>query len=116
MDTFEKLIKSVILFVFCLLNAIDMVQTAAFLRMGIEGNIFVLYHPQLWFVLKFAFTFGLPYGLYYLDAYVQAKEDEGFYAHLSRFIDVMYVTMIFADIFYLQLVMKNAKILGRILP
>lgn len=115
MDTFEKLIKSVILFFFCLLNAIDMVQTVAFLRMGIEGNIFVVYYPQLWFVLKFVFAFGLPSGLYYLDAYVQAKEDEGFYTHLGRFIDIMYVIIVFADIFYLQLVMRNTKILGGIL-
>jgi len=116
MDTFEKLIKTSVLFVFCFLNAIDMVQTMAFLQMGIEGNILAVSYPQLWFALKAAFTFALPMGLYYIDAYLETKEDEGLYAYLDRFVDFVYIMVFFADIYYLQLVMRNTRILGRLLP
>jgi len=116
MDTFEKLIKAFVLFVFSLLNAIDMVQTMDFLQMGIEGNILAVSYPQLWFALKAAFAFALPITLYYIDAYLETKEDEGLYAYLDRFVDFVYVIVFFANIYYLQLVMKNTRILGRVLP
>ena len=116
MDTFEKLIKTIALLVFSLLNVIDMVQTMAFLQMGIEGNILAISHPQLWFALKAAFAFALPVGLFYIDAYLETKEDEGLYAYMNRFVDSVYIIVFFANIYYLQLVMKNTRILGRLLP
>ena len=116
MDTFEKLIKAFVLFVFSLLNAIDMVQTIAFLQMGIEGNIFAVSYPQLWFGLKAAFAFALPVALYYIDDYLETKEDEGLYTYLGRFVDFVYVIIFFANIYYLQLVVRNTRILGRVLP
>jgi len=116
MDMFEKLVKTALLYAFCFLNAIDMVQTLAFLRLGIEGNLFVVYYPQLWFVLKFVFTFGLPVGLYRLDVYLEPKEDEGFFSYLKKFVAFVYLIVFFADIYYLSLVMRNISILGRLLP
>jgi len=116
MDTFEKLIKTLVLFAFSLLNAIDMVQTIAFLQMGIEGNILAVSYPQLWFALKATFAFALPIGIYYVDAYLETKEDEGWYSYLDRFVDFVYVIVFFANIYYLQLVVRNTRILGRVLP
>lgn len=116
MDTFEKLIKAFVLFVFSLLNAIDLVQTMVFLRMGIEGNIFAVSYPQLWFALKAAFAFALPIALYYIDDYLETKEDEGLYAYLDRFVDFVYVILFLANIYYLQLVIRSTRILGRVLP
>jgi len=116
MDTFEKLIKASVLFVFSLLNAIDMVQTTAFLQRGIEGNIFAVSYPQLWFALKAAFAFALPIALYYIGDYLDTKEDEGLYLYLDRFVDFVYVIVFFANIYYLQLVIRNTRILGRVLP
>lgn len=116
MDTFEKFVKTALLYAFCFLNAIDMVQTLAFLRMGIEGNLFAVYYPQLWFLLKFAFTFGLPVVLYRLDVYLEAKEDEDSFSYLKGFVAVVYFFVFFADVFYLSLVVRNISVLGRLLP
>jgi len=116
MDTFEKLVKTALLYAFCFLNAIDIVQTLAFLKMGIEGNLFAVYYPQLWFLLKFAFTFGLPVVLYRLDVHLEAKEDESPFSYTRGFVAIAYLFIFFADIFYLTLVMKNISILGRLLP
>jgi len=120
MDILEKLIKAFVLLIFSLLNAIDMVQTTAFLKMGIEGNILAVSYPQLWFALKAAFAFALPTALYYiddyLDTYLETKKDEGLYAYLDRFVDFVYVMVFFANIYYLQLVIRNTRILGRVLP
>jgi len=116
MDILEKLIKTAVLSAFFFLNAIDMVQTLAFLRMGIEGNFFVVYYPQLWFLLKFLFTFGLPVGLYRLDSHLEAKEDEGVFTFLNKFVAVVYIIVFFADVFYLSIILRNISILGRFLP
>jgi len=116
MDTFERLIKIAVLSAFCLFNTVDMVQTTVFLRMGIERNAFAVSSPPLWFALKVALTFGLPTGLYYLDTYLERKEDERDYTHMDTVIDFFYAIIFLADIFYLLLVMRNAAILGRILP
>jgi len=116
MDALERIIKTAVLSAFCFLNVIDMVQTLNFLRMGIEGNFFVVYYPQLWFLLKFLFTFGLPVGLYRLDSYLEAREDEGAFAFLNKFVAVVYIIVFFADIFYLSIILRNISILGRLLP
>jgi len=116
MYSFERLVKAMLLFVFSVLNAIDMAQTIAFLRMGIEGNIFAVAYPQLWFALKSIFAFGLPLGLYYLDLYLETKEEEGFYEYLNRLLGFFYIIIFLADLFYLQLVIRNTAILGRVLP
>jgi len=117
MEYFEKLLKHGILYAFCLLNAIDLAQTVAFLRMGIEGNPFVVYYPHLWFPLKFALAFGLPVGLYKLDLYLTKKEDESIISRLGSFVDLVYLTILLADVFFLFLVLKNTSILGgRLLP
>jgi len=84
--------------------------------MGIEENLFAVYYPQLWVLLKFAFTFGLPVGLYLTDVYLETKEGEGSFSYLKKFVAVAYLFIFLADIFYLTLVMKNISILGRLLP
>lgn len=102
------------LYIFCLLNAIDMAQTISFLRMGIESNPYAVYYPYLWFPLKFIFTFGLPLGLYKLDVYLEEKEDEGFYNFLRTLTGLTYFMTLIADIFFLYVVLRNITILGRI--
>jgi len=116
MDTLEKLIKASLLFAFCLLNAIDTAQTLAFLRMGIEGNLFARNNPQLWLVLKLAFTFGLPIGVFRLDLYLESKDDEGLFSYLKGLVSIVYLVVLFADIYYLSLVLRNTAILGRLIP
>jgi len=116
MDVFEKLVKTALLYTFCFLNVIDMAQTVAFLRMGIEGNSFVVYYPHLWFLLKFGIALGLPLGLYRLDVYLDAKEDEGFFSSMEMFVNFLYVIVLFADLFFFSLVLRNMSILGRLLP
>lgn len=116
MHTFEKLLKLISLAVFSFLNALDMVQTAAFLKMGLEGNPLVLNDPQLWFALKFAFTFGMPTGLYVLDVYTEVMEHAAFLRYLRAFIALSYLAIAWADIFFLSLVLRNISILGRVLP
>jgi len=119
MDMFEKLVKTTLLSVFCFLNAVDMVQTLAFIRMGIEGNLFVVHYPLLWAVLKASFTFGLPPILYLVDVYLNEKtdeDDESLFWYMKRFITMFYVIIFLADIYFLLLVSKNISILGRLLP
>lgn len=115
MDTFERALKTGILFFFCMLNAIDMVQTWTFLRMGVEGNLFAVNNPTLWFLFKAAISFGLPLVLYHLDAYLDDKSDEGLFSYLNRLVSLVYLTILFADIFFLILVLKNIHILGHLL-
>jgi len=112
MEYFEKLLKLGLLYAFCFLNAIDFVQTLAFLRMGIEGNLFVVYYPYLWFPLKFVLAFGFPMGLYQLDLYLTKKEDEGIISSLRSFVDFTYLIVLLADIFFLFLVLRNMSIQG----
>jgi len=116
MEPFEKLFKTSLLSMFGLLNIIDMIQTVSFLQMGIEGNQFVVHYPYLWFPLKLSFAFGLPIGLYWLDLYLDEKEDEGIFAFLKLSVYLMYLMVLLADFFFLSLVLRNARILGRLLP
>lgn len=115
METLEGILKRNLLYIFCLLNAIDMVQTVSFLRMGIESNPYAVYYPHLWFPLKFLVTFGLPIGLYKLDVYLEEKEDEGFYDFLRTFVGLTYFIILIADVFFLYVVLRNISILGRII-
>lgn len=115
METLEGILKRNLLYIFCLLNAIDMVQTVSFLRMGIESNPYAVYYPHLWFPLKFLVTFGLPIGLYKLDVYLEEKEDEGFYDFLRTFVGLTYLIILIADVFFLYVVLRNISILGRII-
>jgi len=64
--------------------------------------------------LKAAFAFGLPLGLYRLDAYLDGKADEGLLSYLNGLVNVVYVMILFADVFFLTLVLKNSHILGRL--
>jgi hypothetical protein len=116
MDAVERLIKSALLLAFSLLNVIDMVQTTAFLRMGIEGNPFAVHYPLLWFAFKASFALGLPVGLSLLDSYLDDKDDEGFYAFLEQVASALYVVIFVADIFFFLQVSKNTAVLGRVLP
>jgi len=117
MEYFEKLLKLGVLYTFSFLNAIDLVQTLSFLRMGIEGNSFVVYYPYLWFPLKCVLAFGLPIGVYQLDLYLTQKEDRGIISSLRSFVDLAYLIVLFADIFFFFLVLRNMSILGgRLLP
>ena len=117
MESFEKLVKSALLFAFCLLNVIDMIQTTAFLKMGIEGNLFAVYNPLLWSILKILFAFGLPVGLSLLDNYLDNKSGEGHYMLLKKVASALYVIIFFADIFFLFQVSRNTALLGgRIIP
>ena len=106
----EKFIKITLLSVFCVLNVIDMIQTLAALRMGIEGNPFVVYFPELWFPLKFVLAFGFPIGLYQLDLYLTRREDESIISSLRLFVDLTYLIVLLADIFFLFLVLRNMSI------
>ena len=116
MDVVERLVKSALLLAFSLLNVIDMVQTTAFLRMGIEGNLFAVHYPLLWFAFKTSFALGLPIGLSLLDNYLDDKDDEGFHAFLKQFASALYLVIFFADIFFFMQVSKNTAVLGRVLP
>lgn len=110
----ERVLKKGLLYVFCLLNAIDMAQTVSFLRMGIESNPYAVFYPYLWFPLKFLFAFGLPVGLYQLDIYLDEKEDEGFYGFLKSLVGLTYFMILVANIFFLSIVLRNMAILGRL--
>jgi len=110
----EKLIKITLLSAFCIVNAIDMIQTFAFLRMGIESNSFAVNYPSLWFPLKIALTFGLPLGLYRLDVYLKSRKSEGFLWYLKWFVILTYASILLADILYARLILRNMSILGRL--
>ncbi len=117
MESFEKLAKSALLFAFCLLNVIDMIQTTAFLKMGIEGNMFAVHNPLLWSVLKASFAFGLPVGLSLLDNYLENKNGEGLCVLLKQAASALYIIIFLADIFFLFQVSRNTALLGgRIIP
>lgn len=113
METFERILKQGLLYVFCLLNAIDLAQTLSFIRMRIESNLFAVYYPHLWFPLKFLFTFGLPIGLYQLDLYLNKKGSEEFSSFLSSLIGFAYFMVLVADIFFLSVVLRSMSLLGR---
>jgi hypothetical protein len=93
-----------------------MIQTTAFLRMGIESNLFAVRYPLLWFAFKASFALGLPAGLALLGDYLDDKDDEGFHALLKQLTSALYVVLFFADIFFFLQVSKNTAVLGRILP
>jgi len=119
MENFERLLKAGLLYSFCLLNAIDFVQTLTFLERGIEGNLFVVYYPHLWFPLKLAFTFGLPIGLHRLDLYLTKKEEAGdrngaTTPFLRTLVGLTYFMVLVADVFFLTLVLRSMSILGRL--
>jgi len=117
MEPIEKLLKLGILYAFCFLNAIDFVQTLAFLKMGIEGNPLAVEYPYLWFPFKFAFAFGLPIGLYQLDLYLSKKEEEGMTSSVGSFVDFVYLIVLLGDIFFLSIVLRNMSFLGgRLMP
>jgi len=116
MGIFERLVKSALLLAFTLLNVIDMVQTTAFLRMGIEGNLFAVHYPLLWFILKASFAFGLPVGLSLLDIYLDDKDDEGCHPLLEQLVSALYIIVFLADVVFLLQVSKNTAVLGRLLP
>jgi len=111
-EYFEKLLKLGLLSTFSLLNAIDLVQTLSFLKMGIEGNPFVVQYPYLWFPLKLALTFGFPIGVFQLDLYLTKKDDEGIVSRLRSLVNLVYLTVVLADVFFLFLVLRNMSILG----
>lgn len=115
METFERILKRSLLYMFCLLNAIDMAQTFSFLRLGTESNPFAVFYPYIWFPLKFLFTFGLPLGLYQLDVYLDKKEDEGSHNFLKSLVGLTYFMVLIADIFFLSVVLRNMSILGRLI-
>jgi hypothetical protein len=111
---FEAVLKNILLYVFCLLNAIDMAQTLSFLRMGIESNPFAVQYPQLWFLFKFIFTFGFPIGLYQLDLHLERKKDDEFHGFLKALVGLTYLSILFADGFFLFIVLRNMSTLGRL--
>lgn len=115
MENFERILKMSLLYVFCLLNAIDMAQTLSLLRMGIESNPYAVFYPYLWFPLKFLFAFGLPLGLYQLDVYLDKKEDVESYNLLRSFLGPIYLIILIADVFFLSVVLRNMSILGRLI-
>lgn len=94
MERFEILLKIGLLYVFSLLNAIDIAQTLHFLRLGIESNPFAVCYPQLWFLLKFVFTFGLPIAVYRLHVYLKESEDGGFHDFLKSLLLLLYFTVL----------------------
>lgn len=63
---------------------------------------------------KFLFTFGLPLGLYQLDAYLDKREDEGFHDLLRFLVGLTYLMVLVADAFFLSVVLRNRSILGRL--
>lgn len=113
MEAFETLLKKSLLFIYCILNIVDMIQTVAFLEMGIESNFLAVHYPQLWFPFKFIFTFGFPIGLYKLDGYLEKKEDEGPYDMLRSLVGLLYLSVLVADVVYLSIVLNNMSIMGR---
>jgi len=118
MESFEKLLKLGVLYTFCLLNAVDLVQTLSFLRMGIEANPLVVSYPHLWFPLKLALTFGLPFGLYHLDLYLtrkeEAEDENGVFSFVKGLVGLVYFVVLAADVFFLSLVLRNMSILSRL--
>jgi len=83
--------------------------------MGIESNPLAVHYSSLWFLLKVAFAFGLPLGLYRLDTYLDGKPDEGFFPYLNGLVALVYITVLFADIFFFVLVLRNSRVLGCLL-
>jgi hypothetical protein len=114
METFESLLKKGLLYLFCLLNAIDFAQSLTFVRWGIEGNPYAVHYPHLWFPLKFVFTFGLPLGIYQLDIYLKKRKNEKLHNFLSHLLGFAYFTILIADIFFLIIVLRNMEIFRRL--
>jgi len=113
MDKLEMLLKKGLLYVFSLLNAIDMSQSVSFIDLGIESNQFAVHYPYLWFPFKFVFTFGFPIGLYKLDVYLQDKEDKHSYYFLRSLVGLLYFTVLIANIYFFRIVLRNMSTLGR---
>ena len=107
MKKFEVFLKRGLLYVFCLLNAIDMAQTVYFVRVGLESNLFAVYYPYLWFPFKFAFAFLFPIGLMKLDGYLEESEDGEFHDFLRSLVGLLYFAVLIGDIFFLSLVLRN---------
>jgi hypothetical protein len=114
METFESLLKKGLLYMFCLLNAIDFAQTLTFVKWGIEKNPYAVYYPYIWFPLKLLFTFGLPLGIYQLDVYLEKRKNNGLQVFLRYLLGLTYLMILFADIFFLFVVLRNMAILGRL--
>lgn len=114
MQAFEKIVKVGLLYAFCFLNVVDLLQTLYFIEIGIERNPFAVFYPHLWIALKIVFTFGIPVGLYLFDLFLEEKGDGGiFHTSMKSFVPLIYFIIFFADIYFLLLVLKNMRILGR---
>jgi len=114
METIGTILKKGLLFAYCFLNTIDMLQSVSFLRMGIESNPLAVHYPQIWFPFKFIFTFGFPVGLYKLDVYLEKKGDEDSYDLWRTLVGLLYLSILAADIIYFFIVLRNMSILGRL--
>ncbi len=114
MKRLETLLKTGLLFLFSLLNAIDLVQTMHFLRRGIEANLFAVYYPHLWFTVKLALTLGLPFSLHKLDIYLQKEDRGGFHDFLGYLAVLLYLVVLLADILLISIVLRNTSVLGRL--
>ena len=114
MERLGAFLKTGLLFLFSLLNAIDLVQTMHSLRRGIEANPFAVYYHQLWFAVKFALTLGLPLGLHKLDIYLQKEERGGSHDFLGYLAVLLYLVVLLADILLIFIVLRNMSVLGRL--
>jgi hypothetical protein len=110
----EMLLKTPILVAFAFLNTIDLLQSITLLRMGIESNPFAVKMPLLWLIVKAAFSFGFPIGLFLLDIILACKEDSELVRFLRSFSTIAYIMFIMADVFYLSVVLRNTRRLGRL--
>ncbi|UCD96200.1 MAG: hypothetical protein JSV35_06825 [Candidatus Bathyarchaeota archaeon] len=110
----ETLLKTPVLVTFAFLNTIDLLQSITLLRIGIESNPFAVKTPFLWLMVKAAFTFGFPIGLFLLDVILARKEDSELVRFLRSFSTIGYITLIMADAFYLSVVLRNTSRLGRL--
>jgi hypothetical protein len=104
----DAILKVSFLSLFFLLNVVDMIQTIFLLEMGLESNLVAVYHPQFWFPFKLAFAIVFPIGIYWLGVYLEGKENRAFYPFLKPLMSVMYILIIFADVFYLSVVFRNS--------
>lgn len=106
---FDAILRVSILSLFFLLNIIDMIQTVFLLEMRLESNPVAVYYPQLWFPLKLALALAFPVGTYLLGVYLEGKENRSFYPYLKPLLSLMYILIIFADLFYFSVVLRNSS-------
>jgi len=106
---FNAILKVSLLSLFFMLNVVDMIQTVFLLEMRLESNPVAVYYPQFWFPFKFAFAVVFPVGIYWLGAYLEGKENRAFHPYLKPLLSVMYILIIFADVFYLSVVFRNSS-------